>query len=203
MPHAGRRVHHPGLGDRPDPRASPDPRRARGARRAAEPPIDAGPHEPGRVTRAARPDRPLSTAPSPRHHAGTFGVGGSPTGASDRSPPASPPTGSAVLTAHEARERGGGHAAARLSVLARSAITPYTRPTPIEFPIQGEYAFGLTINGERDRAGEICAIESQVGLRIPCALRDREMAHRKRDFIPGIGGGAIVSVNDVVRSARL
>ena len=37
-PHAGRRVYYPGLGDRPDPRASPDPRRARGARRAAEPP---------------------------------------------------------------------------------------------------------------------------------------------------------------------
>ena len=93
-PHAGRRVHHPSLGDRPDPRACPDPRRARGARRAAEPPIDAGPHESGRVTRAARPrclDRPLSTAPSPRHHAGTFGVGGSPDGASDRSPQASPP----------------------------------------------------------------------------------------------------------------
>ena len=45
-------------------------------------------------------------------------------------------TGTAGRTAHEARERGGGHAAARLSVLARSAITPYTRSTPIEFPIQ-------------------------------------------------------------------
>ena len=92
---ADRRVHHADVGDRPDPRGSPDPRRARGARRAAEPPIDAGPHEPGRVTRAARPrrrpDHPLSTAPSPRHHAGTRGVGGgSPTGPSDRPPPASP-----------------------------------------------------------------------------------------------------------------
>ena len=93
-PYAGRRVPHPGLGDRPDPHPPPDPRRARGARRAAEPAIDASPHAPGRVTRAAprrRPDRPLSTAPSPRHHAGTCGVGGRPTGASDRSPPASPP----------------------------------------------------------------------------------------------------------------
>jgi len=50
-------------------------------------------------------------------------------------PPVSPPTVTAVLTAHEAPEGGGGHAAACLSVLARSAITPYTRPTPIEFPM--------------------------------------------------------------------
>jgi len=39
-----------------------------------------------------------------------------------------------VLTAHEARARCGGHAAARLSVLARLAIARYTRPTPVEFP---------------------------------------------------------------------
>jgi len=83
-------------------------RRARGARRGAEPPIDAGPHEPGRLTRAARrrrPDRPLRTAPSPRHHAGRSDGGGRPTGATEWSPPASPHTGTAVLTAHEARER--------------------------------------------------------------------------------------------------
>jgi hypothetical protein len=112
-PHAGRRVHHPGLGDRPDPRASPDARRARGARRAAESAIDAGPHEPGRVTcvarRGRRPDRPLSTAPSPRHHAGSFGVGGGPTGAADRSPPASPPPRSPPCSrpARRAREAAG------------------------------------------------------------------------------------------------
>ena len=34
---AHRRVHHPGVGDRPAPRAPPDPRRARGPRRAAGP----------------------------------------------------------------------------------------------------------------------------------------------------------------------
>ncbi|MCZ8206470.1 MAG: hypothetical protein O9271_17885, partial [Gemmatimonas sp.] len=58
-------------------------------------------------------------------------------GASERPPPASaPPTVTAILTAREARARGGGHATARLSVRAWSAITPYPRPTPIEFPIQ-------------------------------------------------------------------
>ncbi len=41
----------------------------------------------------------------------------------------------AVPTALEARERDGGHAAARQSVLARSAIAPFTRPTPIEIRI--------------------------------------------------------------------
>ncbi len=39
-------------------------------------------------------------------------------GPSDRAPPASPPPGTAVRPAHEARERGGEHAAARRSVLA-------------------------------------------------------------------------------------
>jgi hypothetical protein len=82
----------------------------------------------------------LRTAPTLRRHAGTCGVGVSPTGASDRSPPASPPpTGPAVLTAHEARERGGGHAAAHRSVLARSVIAPYTRVTPIQFPIRARW----------------------------------------------------------------
>ena len=141
-PHAGRRVHHPSLGDRPDPRACPDPRRARGARWAAEPPIDAGPHESGRVTRAARPrclDRPLSTAPSPRHHAGTFGVGGSPDGASDRSPQASPPSGIAVIAAPRgarARRR----ARRRPSVGARAVGDPSVYPTDpdrISYPAAG------------------------------------------------------------------
>ncbi len=64
--HAGRRVHHSGVGDRPDPRASPDPRRARGALLAAEPPIDAAA---GCVTRPTpvrrRPSCHLSAAPRP------------------------------------------------------------------------------------------------------------------------------------------
>jgi hypothetical protein len=83
-PHAGRRVHHSGLDDRPAPRASPDPRRARGVRRTAEPPIDAGPPEPRHVTTRRtpvrrRPDFPLRTRPpTPRDHAGPFGVRGSP-----------------------------------------------------------------------------------------------------------------------------
>ncbi len=46
-----------------------------------------------------------------------------------------PPTVTADPTALEAPERAGRHAAARQSVLARSAIASFTRPTPIEFPI--------------------------------------------------------------------
>ncbi|WP_353265402.1 hypothetical protein, partial [Gemmatimonas sp.] len=45
------------------------------------------------------------------------------------------PTVTAVPTALEAHEGVGGHAAARQSVLARSVIASYTRPTPIEIPI--------------------------------------------------------------------
>ena len=41
----------------------------------------------------------------------------------------------AVPTALEAHERVGGHAATHQSVLARSVIASYTRPTPIEIPI--------------------------------------------------------------------
>jgi hypothetical protein len=41
----------------------------------------------------------------------------------------------AVPTALEAHERGGGPGAARQSVLARSVIAQYTQPTLIEFPI--------------------------------------------------------------------
>ena len=43
----------------------------------------------------------------------------------------------AVPTALEAHERVGGHAATHQSVLARSVIASYTRPTPIEIPILG------------------------------------------------------------------
>ena len=46
-----------------------------------------------------------------------------------------PPTSTADRTPREARPQGGGHAAARPAALARSSITPYTRPTPIEIPI--------------------------------------------------------------------
>ena len=86
---ADRRVHHPGVRDRPDPRAPPWTGCPRVARGAAEPPIDVGPLEPGRVTRSTpvrrRPDRPLSTL----HDApGTFGVSGRPTTSSPRPPPA-------------------------------------------------------------------------------------------------------------------
>ncbi len=140
-PHAGCRVHHLGLGDRPDPRASPNAPRARHtAGRGA--PIDAAPPR--------RPDRPLSTAPSPRHHAGTCGVGGSPTGASDGAPPASPPpTGTAVRAAHETRERGGGHAAARRSVLAgRRSCRIRDRPQSNFLSRAGEYA-GFVVSGRR------------------------------------------------------
>ncbi len=126
-------VQYATVGDRPDPHPPPHARGARGPSWRAEPPIiDAGPREPGRLTRAARarrhPDRPLSTAPSPRHHAATFGVSGRPTGASDRAPSASPPTGTAVRTAHEARERSDAHAAARRSVLAPYARRRRDRP---------------------------------------------------------------------------
>ena len=64
---ADRRVHHPGVGDRPDPHPPPRPPCAGGPRRRAEPPIDAGPPEPGHVTRLTpvrrRPDSPLRTRP--------------------------------------------------------------------------------------------------------------------------------------------
>ena len=57
----------------------------------------AGPRSPP-STRAPAPVRrrsacQVSTAPTPRHHAGTVGVGGRPTGATDSSPPASLPHG--------------------------------------------------------------------------------------------------------------
>ena len=97
--HAHRRVHHALVGHRPDPHPPPDPRRPRVERRAAEPPIDAGPREPGRVTRPApvrrHHDLRVRTAPpTPRDQAGTFGVRGGPTAAAPRAPPApGPPPG--------------------------------------------------------------------------------------------------------------
>ena len=128
---AARRVHHPGVGDRPDPRPPPDPRRARGARRAAEPPIDAGPREPEHDTRPT-PVHPrsacdLRTVPTPRHYAGTFGVGGRPTGATDGSRRHRSPHGDRRSHGPRRTRTGGGHAAAAQTVLARSAIAPSTR----------------------------------------------------------------------------
>jgi len=64
----------------------------------------------------------------PRHHAGTFGVGGCPTGAPDGGPRRHrSPTGTAVPTALEGHERVGGHAGTRQSVLARPVIASYSR----------------------------------------------------------------------------
>jgi len=72
---------------------------------------------------APRRTRPLSPAPTPRHHAGTFGVRVRPTGASDRSP--------RRLGAHGQR-----HPPAGPRVVGdRAVCSPDTRPTPIEFPI--------------------------------------------------------------------
>jgi len=65
---------------------------------------------------AAR-DRPRATTGAPRGHPPLGGVAA----ADFRGGPPRP-------------QRGGGHAAARSSVLARQGTTPYTRPTSIEFP---------------------------------------------------------------------
>ena len=79
--HADHRVHHPSVGDRPDPHPPPLPR---GPRRRAECPIDAGSREPRCVTRSTpvrrRPDRPVR--PPPRDPAGPFGARGRPPAAS-------------------------------------------------------------------------------------------------------------------------
>jgi hypothetical protein len=70
---AHRRVHHAIVGHRPDPRPPPDPRRPRVARRAAEPPINAGPREPWRVTRPApvRRHRDLRVRTAPHRRPAT------------------------------------------------------------------------------------------------------------------------------------
>ena len=138
--HAGRRVHHRGVGDRPDPHPPPDPRRPRGARRATEPPLDAGLREPGHGTRPTpvrrRPDRCVRTAP--RRPATTRGRSAC-AAVSPQRPrgPAGPgsPARTAGRTAREAHRRGGGRAEARAPVLARQGTGAYTRPTSIGFPI--------------------------------------------------------------------
>ena len=66
-PHADRRVHHPDVGDRPDSRALPHARHTRGARRAAEPPIDGAPASRG-VSPAPR--APVDVTSAPGHPAG-------------------------------------------------------------------------------------------------------------------------------------
>ena len=141
---ADRRLHHADVGDRPDPHPPSRPPCAGGPRRRAEPPIDAGPREPGHVTRRTpvrrRPDFPLRTRfPTPRDPAGAFGVRGGPTAPSPWAPPASVGLGSPVRTAgrtaREAHWRGSGRADARSPVLARQRTGAYTPATPIEIPI--------------------------------------------------------------------
>ncbi len=77
-------------------------------------------------------------------------MGGSPGGASDRSPLASSPTGTAGRTAHEARDRVSRYAAARRSALAGAAIAPYTRPTPIEIPIPRAVRIAIGRHAQHD-----------------------------------------------------
>ena len=130
---ADRRLHHAGVRHRPDPHPPPHPRGARGAhgpRRRAEPPIDAGPLEPGRVTHLMparrRPDSPLRPPPqTPRAPAGPFGVRGHPAGASDQSPRGAPRTWTDVPAARTRPARDRRPVAARHAALARSAIAPY------------------------------------------------------------------------------
>ena len=103
--HADRGVHHPGVGDRPDPRAPPHPCRDGGPRRGAESALDPGTVQTGRHATTRRgPSGPLSLTSTPRAH-----VGGTSACASD-SPgrPIGPlgdraPTGTAVRTATAAR----------------------------------------------------------------------------------------------------
>ena len=142
-PHAGRRVHHPGLGDRPDPRASPDPRRARGVRRAAEPLIEAGPDKPGPATRAAcraPPPRPPPehglVAPPPRGKLWR----GRPSHRRDRwvSVGIAPHADGRSHDAHGARARGRArrHPSRGAGEIGdRALCSTYSRPTPIEIPI--------------------------------------------------------------------
>ena len=63
-------------------------------------------------------------------------MGVSPIGAADQPPMARPHSGTTVRTAHEARQRGGGHAAACPPVLDSISYPPYTPESPIQFPIR-------------------------------------------------------------------
>jgi len=108
--HADHRVHYPGVGDRPDPRAPPPACRDGGPRRRrAESALDPRTVWTGRHATTRRgPPGPLSRTPTPRSRAGTFGVRVRPSGASDRSPGDRMPTGNAVRTAKETRRRAAG-----------------------------------------------------------------------------------------------
>ena len=142
-PHAGRRVHDPRVGDRPDPRAPPDPRRARGTPRAAEPPTDAGLREPGPVTgptavRRHHDLRVRTAPPTPRSPAGPVGVRGRPTAASPWAPPAqATPADRRSNDAHGARARGRarrGPSRGAGKVGDGAVRSTNSRPTPIEIP---------------------------------------------------------------------
>jgi len=126
--HADHRVHHPGLGDRPDPRAPPPPRRDGGPRRRAESALDPRTVGTGRhATARCGPPGPLSRTPTPRSRAGTFGVRVRPTGASDRPLRRPGAHGKRRPDGYRDAAAGGGQAAARRPALARSAIAPYVR----------------------------------------------------------------------------
>jgi len=136
------RLHHAGVGDRPDPHPPAHPRRDGDPRRRATPPIDAGPRPPGHVTRPPpvrrRPDSRRRTRPQRPPPRGDVRLRPSPEDGPDAPPPRgdlrrgrpshrrdrwvpagiAPPTVPAVPTAFEAHERVRGHAAARQSVLA-------------------------------------------------------------------------------------
>jgi hypothetical protein len=101
----------------------------------------------------------LRTAPTRRHHAGIFGVGGGPTGATDWPPPASLPHGDrrshgprVARTRQRARRRPpvGAYAVGDLALFSTDS-----RPAPIEIPIPQKIARPRQIyigEGERQYA---------------------------------------------------
>ena len=157
---ADHRRHHADGGDRPDPHPPPHPRGAHGPRRRAEPPIDAGPPEPGHGTRPTlvrrRPDAPLRPSPpTPRAPAGPIGVRGHPTGAA-----AGSPRGSAT---HRYRNSRGADAASAKSEAGRrpprgagevgdpAVCSTDRRPAAIEIPIPylGGHSLHALVDAER------------------------------------------------------
>jgi len=137
--HADRGVHHPGVGDRPDPRAPPHPCRDGGPRRGAESALDPGTVQTGRHGTTRRgPSGPLSLTSTPRAHVGgrrrarqtPRGVRSVPSATGRlRAPPSGRPP-----------RRGGGRRSGRRAPGGprgggdRSGRSPNTRPSPIEFP---------------------------------------------------------------------
>ena len=154
---AHRRLHHPGVGDRSDPHA-PSPARIHGRVRRRRSPVDprtvrTGPLAPTR----GGPPGPLSLTPTPRPHAGTIGVGGGPTKASDRFPLApAPPRAPSSRAPSSGRPTGRARGAEVTSPLAagarvagdRAIYSPNTRPTSIGIPIP---ARGTPGGGARPR----------------------------------------------------